>query len=118
MAQYIGKKMEAKGLELGIPTVATIRENVQENPVWACKGCVAIFDFQTEEEQDEAITKEDNGVGFSGVDAEFLTSLAVQYTQRGSLSTKQLVYLHKKMKKYAGQLWWISYHKAVNALSL
>jgi|TARA_Y100000310_G_scaffold326834_1_gene392265 hypothetical protein len=117
MAQYIGSKMEAKGIALGVPTVDTIRTKVQENPEWACKGCVAIFALQTAEEQKSAITTEDNGVGFSGVDAEFLTSLAVQYTQRGSLSPRQLVHLHKRMKKYAGQLWWISYNKAVSALS-
>ena len=39
-----------------------------------------------------------------GVDAEFASSLAQQYIDKGYLSPKQIVYTRKLMPKYAGQL--------------
>ena len=42
--------------------------------------------------------------GFTGYDAEFLTSLAKQYSKRKFLSPKQISKLHKVMPKYWRQL--------------
>jgi hypothetical protein len=75
------------------------------NPVWATRGLLAVYNYQTEAEKATDSVSEDNGVGFAGTDGEFLSSLAKQYQSRGSLSAKQMVYLHKKMPKYARQLW-------------
>lgn len=75
------------------------------NPMWATRGLLAVYKYQTEAEKAAGTVSVDNGVGFAGVDGEFLSSLARQYQQRGSLSVKQMQFLYKKMPKYAKQLW-------------
>ena len=81
-----------------------IREQLRTNDAWLLRGLVVIYGFQTESEQAMGVTAEDNGMGFNGLDAELLSSFAVQYMQRGSLSPKQIAWARKKMVKYAGQL--------------
>jgi len=109
---YIGKKIQAKGTLLGVPTVFEIREQLTTNDNWVRRGLKAIYKMQTEDEKLMQVTTEDNGVGFSGVDAELLSSFAEQLNARGSLSPKQMVYARKKMAKYAKQLWTLAYEKA------
>lgn len=90
--------------------------------VWVVRGLFAIFANQTPDEQTFGQTVEDNGLGFNGVDAEILTSFAMQaqtvvarleqspnpvlracrYTK--ALSPKQMDIARTKMLKYAGQL--------------
>jgi hypothetical protein len=91
----------------GKPTSWTrelIRERLAINDAWVKRGVVSIFNLQTASEQDSNNTSEDNGVGFSGCDAELMSSFAKQITKRGSLSPKQMDWARKKMLKYAGQL--------------
>lgn len=70
----------------------------------ALKGLVTIYGFQTCEEQEKGNTLEYNQIGFTGLDGQFLSSLAEQYIAKGSLSPKQILYVKKAMPKYAGQL--------------
>ena len=65
---------------------------------------VVIYSLQTEDEKKAGETIEHNGVGFSGVDAEFMSSLAKFILNRGYLTDKQLEYGRRKIMKYAGQL--------------
>jgi hypothetical protein len=91
----------------GKPSVWTrelIRERLEINDSWVKRGILSIFNLQTESEQASECTAEDNGVGFSGCDAELMSSFAKQLLQRGSLSPKQMGWARKKMLKYAGQL--------------
>ena len=81
-----------------------IRAMLETNTTALCRGLVAIFDKQTEDEKVDGRTSHDNGIGFNGVDAEILTSYAMQYRERGFLTPKQLTITRKKMLKYAGQL--------------
>jgi len=86
-------------------TVSFVKNQLGTNKVWALKALVRIFqENQTNDEQTEGVTRHDNGIGFSGCDAEFLSSLAKQYLQRGSLSDKQMGFVFRKMPKYAGQV--------------
>lgn len=85
--------------------VAEWKGKLGSNPVWAVRGLLAVYKYQTEAEKAVGSVTDNNGVGFAGVDGEFLSSLARQYQQRGSLSAKQMQFLHKKMPKYAKQLW-------------
>ena len=79
---------------------------------WAYRALVVIFKYQTADEQASGTTTLLNGVGFTGVDAELLTSFATQYLvkkerfpdQPARLSPKQEKHLFKKMPKYAGQI--------------
>jgi hypothetical protein len=84
--------------------LAFIREKLSTNDQWAVRGLKVVYARQTESEKMTEATKEDNGVGFSGLDAQFLTSLAKQHEARGSLSPKQMVWLRKKISKYAAQV--------------
>ena len=84
--------------------VAHIREQLATNERWALSGLLRIYSYQTESEQATLSTRDENGVGFNGVDAELLSSFAEQYKERGRLSPKQMGLLMSKMPKYAGQL--------------
>jgi hypothetical protein len=79
---------------------------------WLMRGIVAIFEKQTYDEQQTEQTKEHNGVGFTGVDAELMSSFAKQIKAGRTLTTKQLAFAQKKMPKYAGQLLQIAKEKS------
>ena len=83
---------------------ARLRLMLGSNAAWATRGLVRIFENQTEDEQDKDVTSDQNGIGFTGVDAEFLSSLAKQVIAGRTLSDKQMSHLFKKMPKYAKQL--------------
>ena len=84
--------------------VAFIREMVGTNQKWAVKGLTRIFEMQTADEQVCEETREHNGVGFTGVDAEILSSFAKQVNKGRFMSKKQMAIIYKKMPKYAKQL--------------
>lgn len=81
-----------------------VRGKLASSEKWATSALMLVYSNQTSDEQAVGITVEDNGVGFTGVDAEFLTSLAQQYESRGFLSPKQMTFLFKKIRKYARQV--------------
>ena len=86
-------------------TLAFVKGQLATNKVWATKALVRIYqENQTVDEQVAKTTSHDNGIGFSGCDAEFLSSLAEQYLRRGNLSDKQMTFVFKKMPKYARQV--------------
>ena len=86
-------------------TLLFVKSKLATDKVWATKAMIRIYqENQTAEEQVAKVTKEDNGIGFSGCDAEFLSSLAEQYLRRGNLSDKQMAFVHRKMPKYARQV--------------
>ncbi len=68
------------------------------------RGMNRIYDYQTESEQCDGYTHELNGVGYSGADAEIMSSFVTFYSERGYLSRKQMAIARKKMLKYVGQL--------------
>jgi hypothetical protein len=81
-----------------------IKTKLENDDAWLCRGIVAIFNKQTHDEQASETTSHNNGVGFNGSDAEFLSSLAKQFIKKGELSPKQIEFARKKMLKYSGQL--------------
>lgn len=84
--------------------VGMLKNDLAEDADLAVWALLYIYSFQTAWEQSAQTTSDDNGVGFSGVDAEILSSFAEQWKKRESLSPKQLEILHKKMGKYAKQI--------------
>jgi len=96
-------------------TIAWMREQASKREDVALHLLLTIFAKQTDDEQAMEQTVEDNGVGFSGVDAEFMSSLAKQYQDKGWLSKNQTPHMMKKMKKYAGQYYELTYGKLVAA---
>lgn len=81
-----------------------IREKLKTDDRWLIRGLMAIYAGQTQEEKSIGATKEDNGIGFNGCDAEILTSFAQGFIMYGRLTPKQLAITRNKMVKYAGQL--------------
>lgn len=94
-----------------IVTEDYIRQMVTTNDAWATRAIVAIYKYQTDDEKVEMVTKHHNGVGFSGADATFLSSLAQQVLAGRALSQKQLTYAKKYIGKYAKQLYQISMNR-------
>jgi hypothetical protein len=81
-----------------------IRSALAVNVNWAQHGVLRIFENQTADEQSCEETQDNNGIGFTGSDANILSSFAKQLQRGRSLSSKQMDILFKKMPKYAGQL--------------
>ena len=84
--------------------ISFIRERIAVSDKWAIRALLRIYSFQTAEEQDVQQTREHNNVGFTGVDAEILSSFAQQVKRTGTLSYKQMTILKKRMPKYSRQL--------------
>ena len=81
-----------------------VKKQLATNKAWALKALLKIFNFQTKDEQEYEHTRILNKVGFTGVDAEILSSFAKQYLTRGFLSPKQMTLVYKKMPKYWMQI--------------
>jgi len=81
-----------------------VRHMLATNSNWALRGLMVVYANQTAEEQSTGTTRDDNGVGFTGCDAEFLTSCAMQYKRRGTLTQKQTAWVMKKISKYVKQV--------------
>lgn len=81
-----------------------IQNQLATNPAWAVKALVKLYTYQTADEQSVGHTKEDNNVGFSGVDSEILSSFAVQINRGRNLSVKQMAIVFKRMPRYWRQI--------------
>ncbi len=84
--------------------IKQLKAKLATDEVWAQHGLLAVFRNQTFDEQRTESVNRYNNVGFVGVDAKFLSSLAKQLKYKGSLSVKQNQYLKKQMPKYARQI--------------
>jgi len=85
-----------------------IRNKLKTNNKWAIHGLEVIYQRQTPVEQSAEKTIEYNEIGFSGCDAEILTSFYKQYEKKNWLSEKQLALLKKRISRYAGQIYELS----------
>lgn len=85
-------------------TEEEIKELVQTNDTVLYGALKKLYACQTADEQNTKETKEHNGVGFNGFDAEFLSSVAEFLLKRGFLTEKQKMYTRRKLVKYNKQL--------------
>ncbi len=81
-----------------------LKKQLGENVAWAIRALHVIYGNQEMDERSTHATKWANGVGFSGFDAPFLTSLADQLNRGRTLSQKQIKALLKVMPKYWKQI--------------
>ena len=88
--------------------VSFLKEKIQQDKTWALRALLKIYEYQTQEEQQQESTNDANGVGFSGCDAKFLSSIAKQYIKKGFLSERQFSSVMKITPKYSGQILRIS----------
>ena len=84
---------------------AYFKSKLATDPLWAIRGMLKIYTFQTDSEQATQQTSELNSVGFSGCDAEILSSFSDQVQRGRTMSPKQMVLVFKKMPRYWKQLW-------------
>jgi hypothetical protein len=99
--------------------VECIKHKITTDDRWMLKGLLVIYDNQTEDEKRVDAVKENNGIGFTGIDGEIMPSFAKRCIQRGlreALKTQKQInvadYLtdkmepivRRKMCKYARQL--------------
>ena len=83
---------------------------------WALRALKKIYENQTADEQASGSTHYINNIGFTGCDAEILTSFAGQLDRRGFLTEKQMNLVFKKMPKYWGQILEISDRNKLEAM--
>ena len=93
------------------------KHNLTTSTNWAVRGMLVIYAKQTAAEQVEQTTNELNSVGFSGCDAEILSSFSQQVQRGRTLSPKQMAIVFKKMHKYWEQLWDNSKNKETTYLA-
>ena len=90
--------------EQKIWTIEEIKALLAESDKAVARAILAIYNRQTEDEKIVNETSASNGIGYNGVDANFMSSLAQFYQSKGFLSAGQLKYGRKKNMQYAGQL--------------
>lgn len=84
--------------------IAQLRLRLANDPRWALRALMRIYQNQTASEKAMQQTIEHNGVGFCGPDAEILSSFAQQYQRRGRLSERQMAVLCRRIPSYARQI--------------
>jgi hypothetical protein len=82
-----------------------IRNMLETNADWAKRALIRIYDNQTSDEQNDGVTVHHNGIGFTAIDANILTSFAEGLKKYGNLTVKQMSLLHSKIGKYAKQIY-------------
>jgi high-affinity Fe2+/Pb2+ permease len=98
------KKTEAVNTDGKIWSKETIQELLDKSDEAVYRAMKQIYAKQTADEQKYQDTHMYNSVGFTGADAEIMSSFTEYYEKFGKLSPKQMVIARKKMKKYWKQL--------------
>lgn len=81
-----------------------LKKNLRTDSKWMIKALMVIFSYQTVDEQRIEQTTLYNEIGFTGVDAEILSSFAKQIKNGRGISEKQINLLRIKMPKYWKQI--------------
>lgn len=85
-------------------TKSFIQLKLATNASWATRAVTMLYTRQTSDEQMHGKTSHLNGIGFSGCDAEILSSFAKQLAQGRTLSPKQMAIVFRKMPRYWRQI--------------
>ena len=85
-----------------------IQALIDTNDRAVARAILAVYEYQTASEKSFGSTTDANGVGFSGVDAELLSSFAERLKRGYALTEKQLPFARKKIRKYWNQLRYIA----------
>lgn len=85
-------------------TKSKVQALIESNDKAAIRALLVVYANQTESEKSSHAAAEHNGIGFSQMDAEILTSFAQFYGRAGFLSAKQMTILRKKIVRYWKQV--------------
>jgi hypothetical protein len=97
----MAKEIHAKGRTWS-PDI--IRHEILHSRFACERAILRIYANQTADEQNAKVTAHHNRKGFTGSDAYILSSFAEQILKGRTLSEKQLAIAHRKMPKYAVQI--------------
>ena len=93
------KKEKKSGYDL-----QTIKSKLGNDQAWVERAIIKLYENQTIDEQNSHVTKQKNGIGFTGFDARRLSYYA-EYLKKGRhLSGEHLEKAFKAIPKYAGQI--------------
>ena len=81
-----------------------VKNELRTNDKWAVRALIRIYEFQTSDEKNTNTTNESNNVGFTGFDAELLSSFAKQYIACKHLSIRQMDIVKERIPKYWRQI--------------
>lgn len=81
-----------------------IKAGLNGSEAWVNRALIVLWESQEWDEKSTGSTIYENGIGFNGVDANFLTSLAQWVLDGKRLSAKQLKWARHKLPKYWKQL--------------
>ena len=84
--------------------IAYLKYKLMTDKRWLLRALQVICEQQTPEEKEQNITRDLNNVGFTGNDAEILTSICKWYNNKNFLTSKQIQICFNKMPKYAKQI--------------
>ena len=84
--------------------VEYVKNQLMNNPQWASRAIIKLYELQTLDEQSSRQTSNSNGVGFNSTDSFILSSFAEQLNKGRTLSQKQLRIAYKKLPKYNKQI--------------
>ena len=98
------KKTEAVDSRGKVWSKESIQELLDRNDEAVIRAMLEIYNRQTTDEQKYKDTHLYNSVGFTGVDANIMSSFTEYYEKYNKLSPKQMAIARKKMKKYWSQL--------------
>lgn len=89
-------------------TILHWKRKIANDPRWAIRAAVRIYEAQTEDEKHYGVTTEPNGVGFNSFDAPVITQLVLRIKRKEPLNKGAQLLLMRRMPKYAGQLYKIT----------
>jgi len=81
-----------------------IRHKIATNDTWLCRGIIAIYKHQTEDEKRSRTTSEPNGFGYNLKDSFIMSTLAEHLLRGNTLSEQQRRIARDRLSKYARQL--------------
>lgn len=81
-----------------------IKFKLSTDDAWALRALNKIFERQTIDEQNSETTMHLNQMGFTGTDANFLTSIVKNLKKYGRLTPKQMSFVKRIMPKYWQQI--------------
>lgn len=84
--------------------VSKMRAQITRDATQAARALLAIYRNQTMTEQRDRATRHRNGIGFTPIDAEFLTGIACWVKAGHALTPRQFEAVRDRIGKYAGQL--------------
>jgi hypothetical protein len=107
-------------LKTKVSKKALLKEKLNKDDRWIARGLLTVYEHQTLAERQAQKVEEHNGVGFTGIDGEILSSFAERLLRNGArtaaydlekqfhlstyLTPSQEATLRNKMPKYAQQL--------------